>query len=76
MADLETYLRQSGHSPERFPFVLQCNKQDLPSALDPSVLRGRLARNGHPCFAAAAIFGSGVLDTLKAIINQVVRRLR
>jgi hypothetical protein len=56
--------------------VLQCNKQDLPSALDPSVLRVRLARNGHPCFAAAAIFGPGVLDTLKAIINVVVRKLR
>jgi len=75
MAGLEGYLKQLGHAPERFPFVLQCNKQDLPSAMDPHRLRAQLARNGCPCFATAALFGSGVLDTLKAIINMVVRKV-
>jgi signal recognition particle receptor subunit beta len=76
IAGLQRYLQQSGHSPEQLPFVLQCNKQDLPSAMDPSLLRRQLARNGIPCFSTAAIFGSGVLDTLKAIINLVVRKVR
>jgi hypothetical protein len=75
MAGLQSYLKQFGHSPEHFPFVLQCNKQDLPSAMDPHHLRAQLSRNGHPCFATAALFGSGVLDTLKAIINMVVRKV-
>ena len=73
---LEQYLEQMGHQPEVFPLVLQCNKQDLPDVLDPTVLKAHLGRNGVPCFASVATQGVGVFETLKAIINQVVRELR
>jgi signal recognition particle receptor subunit beta len=60
----------------RYPIVLQCNKQDLPGALAPDVLRSHLKQNGVPCLGAVAIEGTGVFDTLKAIINLVMGRLR
>jgi signal recognition particle receptor subunit beta len=76
LADLERHLTQMGHQPEAFPFVLQCNKQDLPTALPPKVLKARLERNGVLCFGSVATQGAGVFDTLKAIISLVVRDLR
>ena len=58
-----------------YPLVLQCNKQDLPSSLAPEVLRERLGQNGVPCLGSVATEGTGVFDTLKAIINLVVGRI-
>jgi len=75
LAGLERHLRQMGHRPGDFPFVLQCNKQDLPDVLHPAVLKAYLGRNGIPCFGSVATQGVGILETLRTIINQVVREL-
>ncbi len=74
-AALERDLKQMHRQLEDFPLVLQCNKQDMPNALAPEVLKAQLGWNGTPCFASVATLGLGVLDTLKAIIHQVMYRL-
>jgi signal recognition particle receptor subunit beta len=56
--------------------VVQFNKQDLPGALSPDTLRNLLGSNGAKCFPAVATQGIGVLDTLKAIIGQLVSGLQ
>ena len=76
LAGLERYFHKLGRQSQHFPFVLQCNKQDLPTALNPILLKSRLGRNGIPYCAAVAIDGDGVFDTLKAIVNRVVRQIR
>jgi hypothetical protein len=76
LSGLDKYLREMGLGLWRFPLVLQCNKQDLPSALRPEVLMARLGWTNVPCLGATASDGPGVFETLKAIISQVVRTLR
>ncbi len=72
---LITHLAKIGHDFAHYPFVLQCNKQDLPNALPPEVLGRRLGQDGVPCLASVATRGMGVFDTLKTIINLVVSRI-
>ena len=75
LVELERYLEAMGHRLDRVPLVLQCNKQDLASALPPEVLKDHLLGNGVPCIASVATRGIGVPDTLRAIINELLRRL-
>jgi len=75
LSGLDRYLREMGLGLWRFPLVLQCNKQDLPSALRPEVLMARLGWRDVPCLGATAANGPGVIETLKTIIHQVVRSL-
>jgi mutual gliding-motility protein MglA len=75
LAGLEQFLGNGGLRHSRLPLVLQCNKQDLPAALRPEALQLRLGWNGAPCFGAVATEGSGVLDTLRAIMSGTVRAL-
>jgi len=60
---------------DSFPVVVQFNKQDLPNATPPTVLRRLLNVNGYPTFEAVAVQGQGVFDTLKAIMNRVITRV-
>jgi signal recognition particle receptor subunit beta len=63
----------SMHIPvDQLPLVVQFNKQDLLTAMDPIVLKSMLPLNGHPTFNAIALQGEGVLDTLKAIVKSVL----
>ena len=62
--------------PPDLPVVVQFNKRDLPNAVSPLNLSNRLNINGHPTFEAVAVQGQGVFDTLKAIINLVVKQVQ
>jgi len=73
---LRENLRKMGQNPDRFPIVFQFNKRDLPSALPSAILRAQFANGSRPCFEAVAIKGAGVLETLKAIIQEVIRPLQ
>jgi signal recognition particle receptor subunit beta len=73
LAELQEYLDEQGYQLSAFPFILQCNKQDLPSALPPQELGKQLGLNGQPCFGSIATRGERVFDTMKAIINQVTK---
>lgn len=72
LREMRENLHQIGYDPEAIPLVLQCNKRDLPNILPVPLLRQELGLDGHLCFESVALQGSGVFDTLKAIINLVV----
>jgi len=58
-----------------FPLVLQYNKRDLPNVASIEELDDLLNFRGVPAFAAAAITGDGVFDTLKSISQLVLQSL-
>jgi signal recognition particle receptor subunit beta len=74
LAELQEYLHEEGYQLKAFPFILQCNKQDLSSAIPPQKLSEQLGLNGQPCFGSIATQGEQVFDTMKAIINKVAKR--
>lgn len=76
LANLFTNLRELGADPAQMPLVYQFNKCDLPNRVAPEVLRATLQLNGAPCFSASATQGTGVFETLKAIINAVAGRVQ
>ena len=65
------------HKPlAELPVVLQCNKQDIPGAMDPEELRAAMQLEAIPCFPASAVSGEGVFETLRAVSKAVIRSLR
>ena len=75
LVDLETQLGKLGHHLSEFPFILQCNKQDLPTATPPQELSEQLELNGQPCLGSIATQGEGVFNSMKSIMNLVLQRL-
>jgi len=59
------------------PLVMQYNKQDLPRELilTPAELDDALNFRGVPSFAADALHGQGVFETLKSISELVLKKL-
>jgi len=74
LLDLEKHLIISGKTLENFPWVLQYNKRDLPSAEPVEEMEKKLNFFGVPSFEAVAPQGQGVFATLKEVIKQVVAR--
>lgn len=58
-----------------FPLVLQYNKRDLPGIASIEELDDLLNFKGVPAFAAAALTGEGVFDTLKSVSQLVLQSL-
>jgi mutual gliding-motility protein MglA len=58
-----------------FPTVLQYNKRDLPGVVPIAALDDELNFRSMPSFAAAAVTGDGVFDTLKAVSLLVLQNL-
>ncbi len=77
LQDMHANLAEHGVDARRLPVVMQYNKQDLPESLIASVAELSAALNfrGGPEFAADALRGQGVFDTLRALGVQVLRRL-
>jgi signal recognition particle receptor subunit beta len=75
--ELRVYLNGNGtgRSFAEFPFILQCNKQDLPAAIPAEKLREELRLSAQPYFGSVATAGDMVFDTMKAIINRITKRL-
>jgi hypothetical protein len=63
-------------SPDTLPTVVQLNKQDLPNALPPAFLQNILNCQKYKTTTAVANIGTGVFDTLKAIISSVVANIQ
>jgi signal recognition particle receptor subunit beta len=76
LENLESNLAVHGHQLERVPLVLQYNKRDLPSAMPVAELDEALNTFKRPAFAAVAVTGAGVFDTLKAVAKLVVAEQR
>jgi len=75
--DLHANLADQGVDARAVPLVIQYNKQDLPRDMVMSTqdLDEQLNFRGVPSFSADALHGPGVFETLRAISEQVLRRL-
>lgn len=75
--DLHANLADHGVDTRTMPLVLQYNKQDLPTDLILSVseLEDQINFRNVPAFPADALHGPGVFETLRAISEQVLRKL-
>ncbi len=74
--DLENNLRQDGHKMEEFPWVIQYNKRDLPNVAPIQYLQLKLNKYNVPYFESVSTQGTGVFETLKAVINLVVANVK
>lgn len=75
ITELELNLRRLGKDLGNFPFVIQWNKRDMPSALPVPVLDRYLNRRRVPSFEAIAADGKGVYATLRSISKRVMANL-
>ena len=77
LQDLHANLGNQGMDPRTVPLVIQYNKQDLPRDMIMSVtdLDEALNFRGVPYFAADALHGVGVFETLRGIAELVLKRL-
>lgn len=77
LQDMHANLAEHGVDARALPIVLQYNKQDLPPSLAVNVadLSAALNFRGIPEFAADALNGVGVFDTLRSLGRTVLRRL-
>jgi signal recognition particle receptor subunit beta len=75
--DLHENLAEQGVDARTMPMVIQYNKQDLPPELITPVPELEEAVNfrGVPSFAADALHGPGVFETLRGISELVLRKL-
>jgi signal recognition particle receptor subunit beta len=75
--DLHANLAEHGVNAREVPLVIQYNKQDLPADMIMSVeeLNEQINFRDVPSFSADALHGPGVFETLRAISEQVLRRL-
>jgi signal recognition particle receptor subunit beta len=75
IAELEINMRRVGKDLGNFPFIMQWNKRDMPSALPVNVLERYLNRRRVPSYEAIASDGKGVFATLRAISKNVMAHL-
>ncbi|HLI69849.1 MAG TPA: GTPase domain-containing protein [Ktedonobacteraceae bacterium] len=75
ITELELNLRRLGKDLGNFPFVIQWNKRDMPSALPVPILERYLNRRRVPTFEAVAASGKGVYATLRSISKRVMANL-
>lgn len=77
LRDMHEVLAEQGVDARSLPIVLQYNKQDLPSELihTPDEMDAALNFRGVPSFAADALNGSGVFETLRKVSQEVLQRL-
>ena len=77
LQNLQANLLEQGIDARTVPFVLQYNKQDLPRdlILSAAELDDALNFRSVPSFAADALHGKGVFETLKGISELVLKKL-
>jgi len=76
MRSLDEHLHQLGTDLTQLPLIIQYNKRDLPDRAPIAVLDAQLERNGVGHIEAVATRGTGVLDTLKMIINAILTKVQ
>ena len=76
LLDLEKHLIIRGKTLESFPWVLQYNKRDLPSAEPLEEMERKLNFFNVPSFEVIATQGMGVFTTLKEVIKKVVSHVQ
>jgi mutual gliding-motility protein MglA len=74
--NLRENLEEHGFDLDKLPYVIQYNKQDLPSAVPLEEMRELLNPGNLPDYAGVAITGEGVFTTLKSVAKLVLIELR
>jgi hypothetical protein len=73
--NLKENLKDHGVVIDKVPYVLQMNKRDLPTAVAVPELDKALRIKDEPVFEAVASRGTGVFETLKAVVKAVLMDL-
>lgn len=73
---LERSLDRQGYDINKLPLVFQYNKRDLPGIVSVGELEGTFNPMKRPSFEAVAHRGQGVMETLQAISQLIIRELR
>lgn len=76
LLDLEENLINDNKTLEDFPWILQYNKRDLPEIFTVGELDAKLNFLKVPAIQAVATQGTGVVESLKLIINRVMGYVR
>jgi hypothetical protein len=74
--NMKINLEEQGYSLDEVPYVMQYNKRDLPNVVPVSEFKGVLNSDGVPDFEAVATSGTGVFETLKAVVKLVLIELK
>jgi signal recognition particle receptor subunit beta len=74
--NLEQNLKDQGYELKNIPYVLQCNKRDMDTAVSMEEMTRLLQNKGEPVFEAVATDGTGVFETLKSLAKLVLAELK
>ena len=74
--NLKENLSENGFDPAKIPYVVQLNKRDLPTAMPSVEIKHDLCFRNEPIYEAVASSGTGVFETLKGIIKEVILDLK
>jgi signal recognition particle receptor subunit beta len=73
---LEKSLDKQGYDLNKLPLVFQYNKRDLPGAVSIRELEATFNPMKRPYFEAVASRGQGVMETLQAVSQAVIKELK
>ena len=73
--NLKENLKEHAVLIDKIPYVLQLNKRDLPTAVAVPEMEKTLRIKNEPVFEAVASRGTGVFETLKAVVKGVLMDL-
>lgn len=74
--NMKINLEEQGYNLSQVPYVVQYNKRDLPNVVPVAELKKMLNAEGVPDFEAIASDGTGVFETLKAVVKLVLIELK
>lgn len=74
--NMKINLEEQGYTQDQIPYVIQYNKRDLPNVVPVAELKKVLNVNGAPDFESVASEGTGVFETLKAIVKLILIELK
>ncbi|MGK5081936.1 GTPase domain-containing protein [Bdellovibrionota bacterium FG-1] len=73
---LERSLDKQGYDLNKLPLVFQYNKRDLPGAVPIRELEATFNPMKRPYFEAVASRGQGVMETLQAVSQAIIKELK
>jgi mutual gliding-motility protein MglA len=76
LKNLQINLEEMNLTVDAMPIVLQYNKRDLPDVCSIEEMERALNPHGWPSFAASAVTGQGVFETLKGISKLTLLNLK
>ena len=75
LENMKANLAAHGYELSRIPLVVQVNMRDFPTSMSSEELLRALNPEHHPHFEANAKAGDGVVETLRAVSQLVVKQL-